>query len=182
VQRPRPDGEGAVGNRTPALAPQLYQSASGRSIPDASGILPDLTVRGAPRSDGERVFLATLGEDVGLFRSVLADYASDLRKNPHAPKFESFRVSEEMRGPVYERMQQIGLELPRSTFDNAAGYIDEQLGYEMARALFGAPAEARRRAYSDRQMQAAVRLLRRAKTQEDALGIAAAERSSGTSR
>ena len=182
VQRPRADGEGAVGNRTPALAPRLYQSAGGRPIPDASGILPDLTVRGVPRSDAERVFLATLGEDVGLFRSVLEDYAAELRKDPRSPKFESFRVSEEMRSQVYDRLQQIGLELPRSTFDNAAGYIDEQLGYEMARSLFGPAAEARRRAYSDRQMLTAVRLLRRAKTQEDALAIAAADRANGTSR
>jgi carboxyl-terminal processing protease len=181
VQRPKPDGEGAVGNRTPALAPQLYQSAGGRPIPDASGILPDLTVRGTPRSDAERVLLATLGEDVGLFRSVLSDYASDLRKNPRAPKFESFRVSEEMRNQVYERLQQIGLEVPRTAFDNAAGYVDEQLGYEMARALFGTAAEARRRAFSDRQMQTAVRLLRRAKTQDEALGLAAAERANGSS-
>ncbi|HET6836540.1 MAG TPA: S41 family peptidase [Gemmatimonadales bacterium] len=182
VQRPRPDGQGALGNRTPALAPRRFHSANGRSIPDASGILPDLTVRGTPRSDAERAFLTVLREDVSLFRSVLGDYAADLKKKPGAPKFESFRVSEEMREEVYERLQQIGLEVPRTTFDNASAYVDEQLGYEITRELFGPAAEARRRALSDRQMQTAVRLLRRAKTQEDALTIAAAERARGTSR
>jgi carboxyl-terminal processing protease len=182
VQRPRPDGEGAVGNRTPALAPRLFHSDAGRAIPDASGILPDLTIRGTPRSDAERALLAALGEDIGLFRSVLADYAADLRKTPGAPKFQSFRVSEEMRNQVYERVQQIGLELPRTTFDNASGYVDEQLGYEISRELFGPAAEARRRAFSDRQMQTAVRLLRRARTQEEALAIALRERARGTSR
>jgi carboxyl-terminal processing protease len=182
VQRARPDGEGAPGNRTPSQAPRLFHSEAGRAIPDASGILPDLTVRGTPRSDAERSLLAALGEDIGLFRSVLSDYAADLRKMPRAPKFESFRVSEEMREQVFERLQQIGLELPRTTFDNASGYIDEQLGYEIARALFGPAAEARRRAFSDRQMQTAVRLLRRARSQEHALAIAAIERARGTSR
>jgi carboxyl-terminal processing protease len=175
VQRPRPDTQGALGNRTPALAPQLYYSASGRAIPDESGILPDLSVRGAPRSDGERALLRTLGEDLSLFRSALSAYADDVR-NTQPPKSEYFRVTQEMRDQLFARVQQTGLELPRTSFDNASGYIDEQLGYEITRTVFGPIAEARRRALSDRQMQAAVRLLRRARSQEEALAMAAAER------
>jgi carboxyl-terminal processing protease len=182
VQRPKANGEGAPGNRTPAQAPQIFHSNAGRPIPDGSGILPDLTVRGTPRSDAERALLGALGEDLGLFRNVLSGFAADLRKTPRAPKFESFRVTEEMRSQVFERSQQIGLELPRATFDNASAYVDEQLGYEITRALFGPLAEARRRALSDRQMQTAVRLLRRARTQEEALAIAAIERAKGNSR
>jgi len=182
VQRPRQDGEGALGNRTPALAPRLFRSDAGRAIPDASGILPDLTIRGTPKSDAERSLMTALGEDIGLFRSVLSDYAADLRQSPNAPKFQSFRVKEEMHNHIYDRLQQIGLELPRTTFDNASGYIDEQLGYEIAREVFGPVAEVRRRALSDRQMQSAFRLLRRARTQDEALTIAATERARGTSR
>jgi carboxyl-terminal processing protease len=182
VQRPRPDGEGAVGNRPPSLMPRLFHSDAGRAIPDASGILPDLTIRGTPRSDAERALLSVLGEDIGLFRSVLSDYADDLRKSPDAPKFQSFRVTDQMREDIYQRVQQIGLELPRVTYDNASAYIDEQLGYEITRALFGSVAEARRRALSDRQMQAAVRLLRRARSQDHALSIAVAERAKGITR
>ena len=181
VQRPTSDSLGAIGNRTPAQAPRLYQSNAGRPIPDASGILPDLTVRGAPRSEGERALLVALGEDLTLFRGVLADYAGDLKKM-RPPKFESFKVTDEMRNGVFERLQQVGVELPRSTFDNASGYVDEQLGYEIARSLFGPLAEARRRAYSDRQMLTAVRLLRKAKNQEDAIGLATSERSKDTVR
>ncbi|HYF40208.1 MAG TPA: hypothetical protein VD930_11000, partial [Gemmatimonadales bacterium] len=139
-------------------------------------------VRGTPRSDAERAFLAVLREDVSLFRGVLSDYAADLKKKPGAPRSESFRVNEQMREQVYERLQQIGLEVPRTTFDNASAYVDEQLGYEITRELFGAAAEARRRALSDRQMQTAVRLLRRARTQEEALSLAAIERAKGINR
>lgn len=183
VQRPRPDTEGALGNRTPALAPEVFHSDAGRPIPDASGILPDMTVRGAPRSDGERLFLSALGEDVGLFRSVLREYAEELAKTPGtAPKFESFRVTDEMREHIYSRLQVMGLELPRPMFDNASGYVDEQLGYEITRTVFGPAAEARRRAVTDRQMQSAVRVLRKARSQEQALVIAASERNRGVSR
>jgi len=113
---------------------------------------------------------------------VLSDYAEDVRKSPNAPKFQSFRITDEMREDVYQRLVQIGLELPRPTYDNALAYIDEQLGYEITRAVFGPVAEARRRALSDRQMQTAVRLLRRSRTQDQAIAIAAAERARGMAR
>jgi hypothetical protein len=81
-----------------------------------------------------------------------------------------------MRGDVFGRLKENGLEIGRDTFDVASGYIDEQLGYEVARTVFGPVAEARRRALSDRQMQTAVRLLRRGRTQEQVLIVADAER------
>jgi carboxyl-terminal processing protease len=181
VQRPRPDGEGAQGNRTPAQIPQVFRSASGRSIHDASGVLPDLTVRGVPRSDTERMLLAALGEDLGLFRSVVSDYAAYVKKT-RPPRVTSFQLTQGMRDELYERLQLSGVELPRNTFDDASGYVDEQLGYEITRAVFGPVAEARRRAMSDRQMQTAVRLLRRARSQEQVLSLAQAERARGTIR
>ena len=178
VQRPRPDAEGAQGNRTPAQLPQVFRSASGRPIPDASGILPDLPVRGVPRSDAERTLLAALGEELGVFRSTMSEYAEYV-KSARAPKSPSFRVTGEMREELFERLQVKGLQLPRDTYDMASGYVDEQLGYEITRVTFGSVAEARRRALSDRQMQTAVRLLRRARTQEQVLAVARADRARG---
>ena len=178
VQRPRPDAEGAQGNRTPAQLPQVFRSAGGRPIPDASGILPDLTARGVPRSDAERALLASLGEDLSVFRSAMSEYAEYV-KAANPPKSASFRVTEDMREELYQRLQMRGLDLPRDTYDLASGYVDEQLGYEITRATFGSVAEARRRALSDRQMQMAVRLLRRARTQEQVLAVARADRARG---
>jgi carboxyl-terminal processing protease len=175
VQRPKADTEGAMGNRTPAQLPKVFRTASGRPIPDGSGILPDLPVRGLPRSDAERTLLSALGEDLSVFRAVLSQYAADLKK-VHPPRSESFRVTPEMRGDVFGRLKENGLEVGRDTFDVASGYVDEQLGYEIARTVFGPVAEARRRALSDRQMQTAVRLLRRGRTQEQVLIVADAER------
>jgi carboxyl-terminal processing protease len=181
VQRARPDGEGALGNRTPSQIPQVFHSEAGRPIPDASGILPDLMVGGAPRSEGERALMAGLGEDLGLFRTVLADYAAETRKSS-PPKSPSFRVTSEMRDRLFERLLEVGVQLPRATFDNAAGYVDERLGYEITRVGFGPAAEAKRRALSDRQMQTAVKLLQRARTQEGVLALAAAERAKSPTR
>ncbi len=181
VQRPRADAEGAMGNRTPAQLPQVFRTASGRPIPDASGILPDLPVRGVPRSDAERALLNALGEDLTAFRSVLSGYAAEVKRTSPPPT-ESFRITQEMRDDVFGRLTRNGLDLSRDTFDIASGYVDEQLGYEIARAVFGPVAEARRRALSDRQMQAAVRLLRRGGTQEQILIVADTERARTSSR
>jgi carboxyl-terminal processing protease len=181
VQRPKSDAEGAMGNRTPAQLPQVFRTASGRPIPDASGILPDLPVRGVPRSDAERALLSALGEDLTVFRSVLSGYAAEVKRTGPPPA-ESFRVTPEMRDAVFGRLRRNGLDLGRDTFDIASGYVDEQLGYEIARTVFGPVAEARRRALSDRQMQAAVRLLRRGGTQEQVLIVADAERARTSSR
>ena len=175
VQRPKPDAEGALGNRTPAQLPQIFHTATGRPIHDASGILPDLPVRGVPRSDAERALLSALGEDLAVFRAVLADYAADIKK-VRPPRSESFRVSSEMRDQVFERLQENEVELSRGIYDGAGGYVDEQLGYEVTRTVFGAVSEARRRALSDRQMQAAVRLLRRGTSQEHVILLAQTER------
>ncbi|MFL5403885.1 MAG: S41 family peptidase [Gemmatimonadales bacterium] len=181
VQRPRPDVEGALGNRTPALGPRIFQSDAGRPIPDASGILPDLIVRGLPRTDADRALVVALGDDAGLFRLVLSDYAGNIRSNGSV-KVASFPVTEAMRTELFDRLQQIGMDLPRSTYDSASTYIDEQLGFEITRTVFGPVAEAKRRALSDRQMQAAVRLLRLGRTQDGVLALAVAERARGMTR
>ncbi|HET6796357.1 MAG TPA: S41 family peptidase [Gemmatimonadales bacterium] len=175
VQRPRPDGQGGMGNRTPFQIPRIFHSDAGRPIPDASGILPDLSVRGVPRTDAERALLAALGDDITVFRSVISDYATEL--GPQGPKSIAFTVTPEMRDKLFERIQQVGIELPRTTYDSASSYVDEQLGYEITRAAFGPEAEAKRRALYDRQMQEAIRLLRLSRTQDGALAMAVAERS-----
>jgi carboxyl-terminal processing protease len=181
VQRPRPNAEGAVGNRTPALGPRIFRSTAGRPIPDASGILPDLIVRGIPRTGSERALLIALGDDIGLFRTTVADYAAEIRST-RGVKAASFRVTDEMRSELFERLEQVGVELPLPTYENAASYVDDQLASAITRTVFGPTAEAKRRAGADRQMQAAARLLRLGKTQDGVLALAMAERNKGMMR
>ena len=57
-------------------------------------------------------------------------------------------------------------------FDGAGRLMDDQLGYEIARYVFGRPAEFRRRAADQRDMQTALQLLRRAQSPKDLLGLA----------
>jgi carboxyl-terminal processing protease len=180
VQRPPADA-GGPGNRPPGLPPAVLRTDAGRPIPDASGILPDLTVRASLRSEGERLLHGALGEDLDRFRGAVGAFAADLRARGGVSD-ESFQVTAEMRDSLYVRLGEEGLALPRETYDDAASYVNEQLGYEIARELFGTESVVRRQAKSDRQLQAALRLLRTTKTPQETLTAAVAGQASGRLR
>ena len=87
-----------------------------------------------------------------------------------------------MRQEVYRRFRSKGIEMTPETYEGASGLITEQLGYEIARYVFGRPAEFRRRAHDDAQMQMAVGLLRKAGSPRELLGLATASRSAVPAR
>ena len=181
VQRPPADAVGGAGNRLPGIQPSVLRTKAGRPVPDASGILPDLTVRASLRSDAERLLHGALGDDFDRFRGSVAEFAADLRAEGGVSD-ESFQVTPAMRDTLFERVMEAGLPLPRETYDEAAFYVDEQLGYEIARELFGTESVVRRQAKADRQLQAALRLLRRTDSQQETLTAAIAAQASGRLR
>ena len=181
VQRPPAQAVGGAGNRTPALEPQVLRTRAGRPIPDQSGILPDLTVRSSLRTDGERVLYSALGDDLERFRQVLSAYAAELRADGSVTD-ESFQVTPAMREGLYARMIEAGVTLTPETYEEAAGYVADQLGYEISRELFGTEAVVRRQAKADRQLQAALRLVRNADSQQEAITAAVAAQASGRAR
>jgi carboxyl-terminal processing protease len=181
VQRPPAQSLGAAGNRTPALEPKVLRTRAGRPIPDQSGILPDLTVRSSLRSDGERVLYSALGHDLERFRRVLSAYAAELRENGSVTD-ETFQVTPEMREGLYTRLQDEGITLSPETYEDAAPYVADQLGYEIARELFGTESVVRRQAKADRQLQAALRLLRNADSQQETITAAVAAQAGGKLR
>ena len=180
VQRPPADA-GGPGNRPPGLPPTVLRTDAGRPIPDASGILPDLTVRASLRSDGERLLHGALGDDLDRFRGAVAAFAADLRARGGVSD-ESFQVTAGMRDSLYQRLDEEGLALPRETYDEAASYVNEQLGNEVARELFGTESVVRRQAKSDRQLHAALRLLRTTRSAQETLTAAVAAQASGRLR
>jgi hypothetical protein len=79
-----------------------------------------------------------------------------------------------MRQEVYTRLRSHDVDISESVFNGAGALIDEQLGYEVARYVFGRPAEFRRRAANDSQMQTAMGLLRKAQTPKELLSLSRA--------
>jgi hypothetical protein len=61
-----------------------------------------------------------------------------------------------------------------SLYQRGASIVDQQLGYEVARYVFGPAAERRRRVTEDAEIEQAVALLRQAPTPGALLGLAGA--------
>lgn len=181
VQRPPAESVGGEGNRPPGLAPQVRRTVAGRPVPEASGVLPDLTVRASLRSEAERRLSRALGDEFDRFRGAVAGYAADLRARREVSD-ESFQVTPAMRDSLFARANDDGMAIDRAVFDSAASYVDEQLGNEIARELFGTESVVRRQARVDRQLQAALRLLRTTASQQEALTAAVAAQASGRAR
>jgi predicted transcriptional regulator len=87
-----------------------------------------------------------------------------------------------MREELYARLVEEGVSLNPETYADAAPYVADQLGYEIARELFGTESVVRRQAKADRQLQAALRLLRTSESQQQTITTAVAAQASGRTR
>jgi carboxyl-terminal processing protease len=154
----------------------IFHTDAGRVVRGGGGIVPDIVVRPDTLTESEREFAKALGTNLPLYRDALTSYALEAKKSHRVPN-ESFKVTPDMRQQVYERLRSKGVKLTQAEFNGAGSLIDEQLGYEITRYVFGRPAEFRRKAQDDRQMQTALGLLRKAQSPKELMSLAAATRS-----
>ena len=92
----------------------------------------------------------------------------------------SFQITPAMREALFQRLQDDKVPVSREAFDAAASYVDDQLGYEISRELFGTESVGRRQAKADRQLQAALRLLRDSDSQQETITSAVAAQAAVT--
>ncbi len=175
------EADSAHGAGTDTVSRPTYRTDSGRMVRGGGGIVPDLIVRQDSLTDDERALATALGSKFTEYRDAITATALQI-KNDKSVTSESFRVTPAMRAEVLRRLRAKGVEVSDQTFSQAVSLVDEQLGYEMARYVFGRPAEFRRRALNDRQMQVALDLLRRARSPQDLLSAAMAQASAVTER
>ena len=150
-----------------------YRTGAGRIVRGGGGIVPDLVIRTDSLTEAEREFAKALGTDAPLFRDVLTSFALE-QKSTRGISSETFSITPAMRQQVYKRLGEKGVELTPAEFGQGGRLVDQQLGYEIARYVFGRPAEFRRRAADDPQMQTALELLRKAGSPKELLGLAIA--------
>jgi carboxyl-terminal processing protease len=151
----------------------IFHTDGGRVVRGGGGIVPDLVVRPDTLTASEREFAKALGNGFPQYRDALTSIALEAKKN-HGVRTEAFKVTPAMRQEVYTRMRAHNVDVSESVFNGAGALIDEQLGYEVARYVFGRPAEFRRRAANDAQMQTAMGLLRKAQTPKELLSLSRA--------
>jgi carboxyl-terminal processing protease len=153
----------------------IFHTDAGRVVRGGGGIVPDLVIRPDTLSLGEKEFAKALGNHVPDYRDVMTSFALEL-KQKGTVKAESFTVTPEMRQEVYQRLRAKGIEMTPQVYEGASGLINKQLGYQIARYVFGRPAEFRRQAHDDAQMQTALGLLRKAGSPRELLSLATASR------
>ena len=139
------------------------------------GIVPDLVIRPDSLTSGEREFARELGGHIPQYRDALTAFALDAKKSGSI-KSEDFKVTPEMRQQLLQKLKAKSVDLSPEAFDSASRLINDQLGYEIARYVFGRPAEFRRKARDDEQMQAAIELLRKAQSPKELMSLATSSR------
>src|SRR6266704_2045011 len=152
----------------------MFHTDHGRVVRGGGGIRPDLFVATDTFTTSERTFMKSLGNKIPTYWAVRASYALEMKAAGRV-KSPDFQVSPDMVDEVLRRLRTRGVPLPDSVLTGARMLIADDVGYEIARYVFGRPAEVRRHMQEDRQVQAALALARRAKSPQDLLAIAAAQ-------
>lgn len=142
-----------------------HRTVSGRIVKGGGGIVPDRLVRDT-LSDGEKSFIRALGGDFDSYRDALVVTALDVKQRKLVTQ-ENFVVTEEMRAAVYAKLAAKGISLTPELRVAGQQFVTEQLGWEIARYVFGRQAELRRRALDDKQVREALSLLRAGTTPRD---------------
>ncbi len=152
----------------------VFHTDHGRVVRGGGGIRPDLFVAPDTFTTTERTFMKSLGNKIPTYWDVRAGYALEMKAAGRV-KSPDFQVSPDMVDEVLRRLRTRGVPLPDSVLTGARMLIADDVGYEIARYVFGRPAEVRRHMQEDRQVQAALALARRAKSPRDLLALAAAQ-------
>lgn len=159
----------------------IFRTDAGRIVRGGGGIVPDLVIRPDTLTTAEREFANALGNGLPQYRDALTTIALEAKKTLGV-KSEAFQVTPGMRRQVYQRLRAKNVQVSEEVFNGAGKLIDEQLGFEIARYVFGRPAEFRRRAAQDVQMQTAMGLLRKAQTPKQLLSLAQANGSTASAQ
>ncbi|MDH4350850.1 MAG: S41 family peptidase [Gemmatimonadota bacterium] len=150
----------------------------GRVVFGGGGIIPDRVVPPDSLSSGEQAFARALGSRVPEYRAALSGFALDT-KGRNALTDPNFVVTVAMRRGLIAQMRERGIDLPDSIFTGAAELLDEQLGDEIARYVFGRQIEIRRQLGRDAQVRAAAAVLGKARTPAELFALAEAESGRG---
>jgi carboxyl-terminal processing protease len=152
---------------------QIYHTDHGRVVLGGGGIIPDVIVR--PDSALESVVKmlnAALGKNVPKYQDALAAFALDQRAH-HAVSSPTFEVTPEMRAAFMAALARRGVTLDARTAAAAQGFLDQQLGYEIAQFSFGRSGGIRRLFDVDPVLEQAEQFATKARSPADLLTLGA---------
>ena len=162
-----------VGRDTTKLDSSLvFHTDHGRVVRGGGGIRPDMFVAPDTFTTAERAFMKSLGNKIPTYWDVRTAFALEIKASGRV-KTADFTVTPDMVAEVIRRLRPRGITVPDSVLPGARAVITQDLGFEIARYVFGRPAEVRRQREEDRQVRAALALVRRAKSPQDLVALAA---------
>jgi len=162
-----------VGRDTTKLDSSLvFHTDRGRVVRGGGGIRPDMFVAPDTFTTAERAFMKSLGNKIPTYWDVRTAYALEVKASGRV-KTADFTVTPDMVDEVIKRLRPRGVAVPDSVLPGARAVMTQDLGFEIARYVFGRSAEVRRQREEDRQVRAALALVRRAKSPQDLVALAA---------
>lgn len=163
--------DSAASSDSAIKARPVYHTDAGRTVRGGGGIVPDIVVRPDTLNAPERELARALGQHMSGYRDVLTGYALELKRQGTL-KSPDFTVTPEMLAEFRQRLKAKGIDVPNEVYAGGQQLLAQQVGYEVARYVFGRPTELKRRAADDPQVQRAIQLLRRASTPAELLTLA----------
>ena len=148
-----------------------FKTDAGRTVYGGGGIRPDIYVVADTFTTAERTFIRALGDKIPVYRDALTSYAIELKEGNRLAS-PNFTVTDGMVDEIVRRIRAKGAVLPDTVVAGARMLLQQELGYEAARYVFGRSVEFRRRMADDQQVKRALALAQKAKTPQDLLTLA----------
>jgi carboxyl-terminal processing protease len=148
-----------------------YRTTGGRPVPAGRGVTPDIAIRPRPPAATDVAFVRQARQAASAYRAALGHTADAIAASGQ-PADADFVVTPAMRMEFWAALEARDVPIRREVFEDAAGLVDRELGYAIARERWGESAEIRRRTANDRVVQAALALMGRASDQPSLIAVA----------
>ncbi len=178
IQRPMRGGaeqdERDPDEEAPTSDSTMYRTDAGRLVRGGGGITPDVVIRPDSTTVERRNRLQqALGRNAVRYTDALAAFALEARARQVVTS-PMFRFTSELRDQFLGLLRERGVALDRETLDATWPFIEQQLGSQTARFVFGRAGELRRQATDDPVLATAVRFAGRARTPAELLQLVSA--------
>lgn len=149
----------------------VYKSESGRVVYGGGAITPDVLVLPDTLTTPQFTLAKAISAKRTEMENVLGQFALE-QKGKIKP---DFKVTQEWRNEIYNRLTAAGLKLDKPMYDAGAGWFDTYIDARVGRASFGDSTVLRHDMADDPQVKKAVAYLHNANTQKEVFAAAAAD-------
>jgi carboxyl-terminal processing protease len=164
------DGDEEAAKPIPIADREKFKTDAGRTVYGGGGITPDIVSADTVVPPADLALANAIGRKGTQFRDAITDYAMSLKGSSTITSMD-FVVTDAMKNEVWQRMRQSGIDIDKSLYDSAP-LVARFISYDVARYVLGRPAEQRRIAQDQPEVQKAVSLLRGVKTPKELLARA----------